>query len=150
VIDESSAFFKNFLLQLAALQLPPLASEIVLAHLHAADRTATRARFGIPRFSCRDQWVYVRTTGDPRTEAAGVPALVIAYMLNEAGENDALLEPLLIDLLSRHETGDADPLLPAEMVQTLLDFIAETGEAPESLRSAVEQILGDILGGGGH
>ena len=149
-IDESSALYKNFLVQITALQLPPLAEEIILAHLHAAKRIGSRARTETPSFQCRKCSIYLRTTGDARTVAARVPPLLIAYRLEESAELGLPLEPVLVDLLSRYEVGDADPL-PPEMLDTpLLDFVSATGNAPDSLTLAVEQILDEILGDDGN
>jgi len=149
-IDESSALYNNFLVQITALQLPMLAEEIVLAHLHAACRTGARARTETPKFLCRECWVYLRTTGDARTIDAGIPPLLIAYLLDEDDEQQILLEPILIDRLSRFEAGDVDPLVPVEMLETLMDVVSATGEAPESLTLAVERIFDEILDGGGN
>lgn len=148
-IDESSALYQNFLVQITALQLPALAEEIILAHLHAACRTGIRAKSETPKFLCSKCWIYLRTTGDARTLAAGIPPLLIAYQLDE-DEQELRLEPVLIDLLTRYEAGDVDPLVPPEMLETLMDFVSATSEAPESLTLAVERILDEILGGGGN
>jgi len=149
-IDESSALYKNFLVQITALQLSALAEEIILAHLHAAKRTGSRARSETPKFLCRECWVFLRTTGDARTMDAGIPPFLIAYLLDEEDEQELRLEPILIDLLSRFEAGDVDPLVPPEMLETLMDVVSATGEAPESLTLAVERIFDEILGGGGN
>jgi hypothetical protein len=142
--------FRNFLLQITALQLPALAEEIILSHLHAANRLGARAKSETTKFRCRECWIYLRTTGDSKTVAAGIPPLLIAYRLAERSEQEFGLEPVLVNLLSRYEAGDADPLLPPEMVETLLDFVSATGEAPESLMIAVERIFDEIFGGGGN
>jgi hypothetical protein len=150
LIDESSPLYKNFLVQITALQLPPLGEEIILAHLHAANRHGMRAKSETPKFRCRECWIYLRTTGDSKTSATGIPPLLIAYRLVERREQELGLEPVLVNLLRCYESDDADPLLPPEMVETLLDFVSTTGEAPESLMIAVERILDEILGGGGN
>lgn len=150
LIDESSALYRNFLLQITALQLPSLAEEIILAHLHAANRLAGRAKSETAKFLCCECWIYLRSTGDSKTLAAGIPRLLIAYRLVERGEQEFGVEPVLVNLLSCYEAGDADPLLPPEMVETLMDFVAATGDAPESLTLAVERIFAEILGEGGH
>lgn len=150
MIDESSPLYKNFLLQIMALQLPMLAEEIIVAHLHAANRVGLRAKAETPKFRCRECWIYLRPTGDAKTLEAGVPPLLIAYRLVERGEQEFGLEPVLVNLLSRYEADDTDPLLPPEMLETLMDVVSATGEAPESLRLAVEQILDEILGTGGN
>lgn len=149
-IDESSALYKNFLVQITALQLPALAEEIILAHLHAACRTGARARSETPKFLCSKCWIYLRTTGDARTLATGIPPLLIAYRLEEKDEQELRLEPVLIDLLSRYEAGDVDPLMPPEMLETLMDFVSATSEAPESLTLAVERIFDEIFSDGGN
>jgi hypothetical protein len=150
LIDESSALYKNFLVQVTALQLTTLAEEIILAHLHAANRVGARAKSETPKFQCRECWIYLRTTGDARTLATRIPPLLIAYRLVERGGQEFAIEPVLVNLLSCYEADDTDPLLPPEMLETLMDVVSATGEAPESLRLAVEQTLDEILGHGGN